>query len=189
MGRHKKEEWVFIDMPNIKKDYYQISTWGRIININGKYMKYETDKDGYQRCTLTTIYGKKKHFMVHRLIAIHFIPNPENKPQVNHLYPEDKTKLFVEYLEWSTDKENKAHSTKLGLQEILSCEAHGMSTITCDDAHKICKMMEKGYSNKDICKAFGYTKDDKKAKEKFRGVIKHIRSRKTWLPISRMYEF
>ena len=62
MGRYKKEIWKFIDIPGVKKNYYKISSWGNIINIKGKKMKYETDKDGYQRCTLTMENGKKKHF-------------------------------------------------------------------------------------------------------------------------------
>ena len=165
-----------------------ISTWGRIKNINGKFLKYEKDKDGYMRCTLSKNDGKKKHFFVHRLVAIHFIPNPENKPQVNHLHPEDKSKLYVEYFEWCTDKENKQHSLKHRLQKnILSCAAHGMSTLNNTDVHTICTLMEKGYSNKEIINYFGYT--DKKEKERFRGVLKHIRARKTWKPISKHYNF
>ena len=188
MGRYKKEKWTFIDIPDIKKEYYMISTWGRIKNINGKFLKYEKDKDGYMRCTLSKNDGKKKHFFVHRLVAIHFIPNPENKPQVNHLHPEDKSKLYVEYFEWCTDKENKQHSLKHRLQKnILSCAAHGMSTLNNTDVHTICTLMEKGYSNKEIINYFGYT--DKKEKERFRGVLKHIRARKTWKPISKHYNF
>ena len=189
MGRYKKEIWKFIDIPGVKKNYYKISSWGNIINIKGKKMKYETDKDGYQRCTLTMENGKKKHFMVHRLVAIHFIPNPENKPEVNHLKPKDKTKLYVEYLQWCTPKENRKHAQRLHLQTILSCSSHGMSTMTNDDVERICQMMQVGYSNNDICKAFGYTNKNKKEKERFRSKIKHIRARKTWVPISRNYKW
>ena len=60
----------------------------------------------------------------------------------------------------------------------LYCQAHGMSTLTNEDVHKICKMMEDGYSNKEICKAFGFTKENKKEYERFRSIIKHIRNRK-----------
>ena len=187
IGRYKKEKWTFIDIKGIKTEYYMISTWGRIKNINGKFLKYYADKDGYKRCALTMENGKKKHFFVHRLVAIHFIPNPENKPQVNHLYSENKNKLYVEYLEWCTDKENKVHSTKYKLQQVLSCSAHGTATLTNKQVHKICKLMQDGYSNKDIIKYFGIA--DKCKKEKFRGVLKHIRSRKTWKPISNNYEF
>ena len=189
MGRHKKEKWTTVNIPGIKKDYYFISTWGRIKNKKDKFMKYETDKDGYQRCSLTLENGKKKHFFVHRLVAIHFIPNPENKPQVNHLYPWDKTKLYVEYLEWCTPEENLKHSLKFRRQEFLTCDAHGMSTLTNNQVHKICKLMEDGYSNAEICDIMGYTKERKKERERLRSKLKHIRARKTWRPISRNYKF
>ena len=176
-------------MPGVKKNYYKISSWGNIVNADGKKMKYEKDKDGYMKCTLTLENGKKKHFFVHRLVAIHFIPNPENKPEVNHLRPRDKENLYFEYLEWVTGKENRDHSRRLKLQPILSCEAHGMSTMTIEQVKKICEMIQDGYSNNDICKAFGYTNKNKKEKERFRSKIKHIRARKTWVPISSKYKW
>lgn len=188
MGRYKKEKWVFIDIPNIKSEYYEISSHGRIRNINGKYLSFYDDKDGYKKCTLYTIDGNQKHFMVHRLVAMHFIPNPENKPQVNHLNPKDKSKLYYEYLEWCTPQENRSHSMKYRLQMPLSCEAHGMATITLEEAHKICKLMQDGYSDSEICDIFGFTKDKKKKRNKLRGVIKHIRNRKTWKPVSDEYD-
>ena len=62
--------------------------------------------------------------------------------------------------------------------------------MTNDDVHRICKLMESGLSNKDICIAFGFnSKHDKESYEKFRGKLKHIRSRKTWVPISRNYKW
>ena len=62
-----------------------------------------------------TIQGKRRCFFVHRLIAEAFIPNPENKPEVNH---KDGNKLnsVLWNLEWATTKENYEHAVSTGLR-------------------------------------------------------------------------
>ena len=96
-----------------------ISDTGRIYSQAGgknlRQLKPFMDAGGYMRINLE----RRKTFSLHRLIAIHFIPNPENKPQVNHING-DKTDNDIRNLEWMTDRENKYHAwKKLGVKNPL----------------------------------------------------------------------
>ena len=107
--------------------YYLVSNLGRIKGLkrllfNGKGFYYKNEKilksfndgNGYKILGLNKN-GLRTNFKIHRLVAQAFIPNPENKPQVNHING-DKLDNRVENLEWVTASENALHSYKLGLQ-------------------------------------------------------------------------
>lgn len=94
---------------------YQVSNLGRVKSLNynntnkEKILKPKKESNGYLRVNLSKN-GKAKMHSVHRLVAIAYIPNPENKETVNHKN-ENKEDNRVENLEWMTSYENNRYGT------------------------------------------------------------------------------
>ena len=108
-----QEVWKPIDGAN---GQYEVSNMGNLRNSKThRPVKGTPDKKGYLRFR-PTINRKKKSFKVHRIVALAFIPNPENKPHVNHING-IKSDNRAENLEWVTCKENAEHAMKNGLWE------------------------------------------------------------------------
>lgn len=96
---------------------YQVSDKGRVWSVRKqKIIKASENSCGYMKITLIAKNGKKKEERIHRLVAIAFIPNPNNYPQVNHK-DEDKTNNCVENLEWCTARYNTLYSSYKGSGE------------------------------------------------------------------------
>lgn len=76
-----------------------------------RYMKSWLDSNGYPTIQLTAANGKKRTEKVHRLVALAFIPNPDNLPQVNHK-DENKQNSNVENLEWCDASYNSNYGTR-----------------------------------------------------------------------------
>lgn len=92
---------------------YKISNLGNVYTyLRDRNMTPRKCRKGYLRVVLRDNQGVRKSHGVHRLVAQTFIPNPEDKPQVNHI-DEDKTNNIVDNLEWVTNKENSIHGTKI----------------------------------------------------------------------------
>ena len=89
---------------------YQVTSWGRVYNVETeKFINPEEHCKGYLRVDLFDRFGKRKHMKVHRLVAKAFIPNPDNKPQVNHKDGNNQNNS-VTNLEWTTNRENAEHA-------------------------------------------------------------------------------
>lgn len=107
-------------------DGYEVSTFGRVKSVarkkgwcmaHEKFLKPWHLPKGYLVVSLSKD-GKKKHCQIHRLVADAFIPNLDNKPQVNHKNG-DKTDNRVENLEWATNCENHIHKVyNLGVNSV-----------------------------------------------------------------------
>jgi hypothetical protein len=99
----------------IENTNYEISENGQVRNLKTKELK-KLHSGGTSVYLLVQIYisnGKRKNYLVHRLVAKYFVDNPENKSQVNHI---DKNKLNNNFsnLEWVTPKENMKHHYETG---------------------------------------------------------------------------
>ena len=99
--------------------FFEISNWGRVRSLSRRYVVKniirtpEFGKDGYLVFTLNTS-AKKKKIIAHRVVGKLFIPNPTNKPQINHKKA-IKVDNRVSQIEWTTEKENREHAVQMGL--------------------------------------------------------------------------
>lgn len=94
---------------------YEVSNLGHVKSVkNNIILKSSKNHKGYPFVVLYRN-GKSKNDRIHRLVAETFIPNHENKPQVNHIDC-DKSNNQVNNLEWCDNSENQRHAFRHGLQ-------------------------------------------------------------------------
>ena len=151
---------------------YSVSDYGKIRNDKtDRILKPQKNTCGYLHVVLYEN-GVGKHHKIHRLVALAFIPNPENKRTVNHI---DGIKInnFTINLEWNTHSENNKHALDNGLLKppCLKGIKNGRVKLSEDQVLEIRRLHKTGdYYQKDLAKMFGVT----------RALICYIINRKLW---------
>ena len=151
---------IWKDIKNFENKY-QVSNLGNIRSLN--YNRQNICKNvsltivgaGYLSFNFCKG-GKKIRLSAHRLVAQAFIPNPYNKPDINHKNG-IKTDNYIENLEWVTKKENQKHSHVMGLAASQKGENNPFSKLTEKDIYKIRELFDNGVSGSKIGKMFGIT--------------------------------
>lgn len=148
------EEWKKISG---YKNYW-VSSTGRVYtsdyNHTGKprLIKAFVNHMGYVACNLMQD-GIRKRKLVHRLVALAFIPNAKNLPTVNHK-DGNKENNHIHNLEWMTPEDNLKHAHKTGLIKQACGEAHYKTKIPTKDVLDIKYMLSKGIQGRLIAKSY-----------------------------------
>jgi len=108
---------------------YEASSAGRIRSVGMNLILSNRPDDGYY-VTRLSVNGLKKNYKTHRLIAKAFIPNPENKPQVNHI-DGNKTNNHINNLEWCTAHENMQHAINIGIASSIKNSKPVLQILPC----------------------------------------------------------
>lgn len=148
---------------------------GTVYGSLGKPLKGDLSNSGYLRVTLYLESGGKLRESIHRLVAKEFIPNPENKPYVNH---KDGNKLnnHVDNLEWVSAKENAEHASNNGLLKFVG-DNHYNSKYTESFVRVICERLQSGERIRSIAKDLNIPNSQ----------VSMIRCGKAWKHISKDY--
>lgn len=128
---------------------YIITTCGDVFSlITFKWMVHTLSFDGYHRVCLVDDTGHQHTMVISRLVALMFIPNPENKPEVNHI-DGDKGNNQVTNLEWVYGWENVQHAREHALRK---------ATMSDEVIHDVCRRLEAGERVTDIMHALNLPK-------------------------------
>lgn len=145
-------QWKKVIIDNIET-YFYISNIGSVLNsFTGNILTPTKNEFGYLKTNIV-VGNNEKTVRIHRLVSQAFIPNPENKPEVNHINCK-KWLNWVGNLEWVTSKENKEHAIKNGLYQNASFLRVGIQrpnhVYDEEIVHLVCKLLESGMHVKKV---------------------------------------
>ena len=168
--------WVRIYIKG-NKTRYVVNEYGDVLNTEtGRILAQTTDKYGYKIVSLN-YKGKNYKCKVHRLVALAFIPNPENKPTVNHK-DTNKSNNYVDNLEWATYDEQMKHAIKMNLIKTLRGEDDGSAKYKERQIIKACELiLTNKYSDYAIERRCGLS----------RGYVYVLRHKLAWTYITDKY--
>lgn len=155
----------------VYEDDYEVYEDGRFYSKKVDKFTGTTNAYGY---TVVCVHGIQ--VLLHRIVATCFIPNPDNKPMVNHKDGNKKNNR-VDNLEWVTNAENMKHGWKTGLMK--RGELHGASRYTDEQIHWVCQQLQDGMSCARIVDDAEFTIN--------RNRVLGIRARRDWKHISKDY--
>lgn len=153
MNSSQEEIWKEI---NDYENIYQISNYGNVRNIKTNRILKSNIRGMYLAIGLWNK-SEGKNVRIHNLVASAFVPNPENKTEINHI---DGNKLNNHFsnLEWCTHKENIQHAHKNKLVKSACGEKIYNSKLTKEDVLKIKKLYNSGeYYQHEIATMFNVT--------------------------------
>lgn len=167
---------MFKNIPGFED--YSVSKCGKVkSNRRNRLLSIITRRDGYKELGIRR--DKQKYVMlVHRLVAMTYIPNPDNKPCVNHI-DSDRGNNSVDNLEWCTYKENLEHASEKGRLIGKKGETNSSAVMSNDTCHLICKEIEQGIRLKTLSDKYGINLK----------TLSNIKNGKRWLEISSQYNF
>lgn len=163
-NRHHPEFWEpdFEWRPAVGYEgHYEVSNFGDVRSVDrvvsragtqgdvrkpGQGLRAQVTAKGYLRVQLTKD-GVSRNHMVHRLVALAFIPNPDDRPEVNHKNGK-KSDNQLGNLEWSTSSENQIHAYETGLREpatkyVVHCPELDLTTFGCEAMERV--LRDRGY--------------------------------------------
>jgi hypothetical protein len=137
---------------------YMVSNLGKVKRLYKGKIRFPTGSPNKNRFNYVYINletaAKRKNVLLHRLVAQHFIPNPKNKPCVNHI-DFNVSHNFSSNLEWCTHKENMQHTVRAGRSAKQRGEKAPCSKLTLKKVRAIREDLEAGMTYMTIARKHG----------------------------------